>query len=283
MDLDWCSEDSSESKKAILFNDNSIIASIPCDKSEPEPLINNNTNLINPNKNRKELNIHECFAIDLDQIDRLKLLDILNYLSYISNNLRSIIRNNTLANGFSKDNYDNLMNYLRWLYTACDKIKKYFNSVKRKESKDDTILKPFKTSSYKFCSYKNGCSIHKNKNKTCDKNHFVFEMVINDICKLIESLELITSNNLDNINWIFSNKILKITSQDETHTVFTFEKTDNVGLIDKEKDTEVAFVYLIDKNIIFKCFDVISYVLNKMFEESTSFLTYNIQSLQINI
>ena len=281
MDLDWCSEDSSNT--AILFNDNSIIASISGDKSQPDPLINNNTNLINPNKNRKELSIHECFTINLDQIDRLKLLDILNYLSYISNNLRSIIRNNTLVNGFSKENYDSLMNYLRWLYTACCKIKKYFNSVKRKESKDDIILKPFKTSSYKFCNYKNGCSIHKNKNKTCDKNHFVFDMIINDISKLIESLELITSNNLDNINWIFSNKVLKITSQDETHTVFSFEKIEFTEKNTNSTENEVTFVYLIDKNIIFKCFDVISFVLNKMFDESSSFLTYNIQSLQINI
>ena len=44
---------------------------------------------------------------------------------------------------------------------------------------------------------------------------------------------------------------------------------------------ELGNLYLIDKSVVFKCFDVISYVLNKMYEESSTFLNYDIESLQI--
>jgi len=222
--------------------------------------------------------------LDLENLDKYRLLEILNYLSFVSNNLRTIIRNKTLISGFDKDNFNNLIDYLKWLYTACDKIKDHFISIKRNSLATDNLFKPFKTSSYKFCNFKNTCSIHKNKNKICDKNHFVVDMVLIDIGKLIESLELITKTNLDNINWIFSDKVLKITINNDTYSSnnsddVLFEQLDYI----ENNYVNLPNEFLIDKNIIFKCFDVISYVLNKMFEEGTSFLNYNIPSLQINI
>ncbi len=160
---------------------------------------------------------------------------------------------------------------------ACDNIKAHFVCSKKRENPNDLIFRPFKTSSYKFCNYKNSCSIHKNKNKTCDKNHFVFEMVIMDIDKLIESLELITKQNLDYLNWIFSDNWIKIIVDENNN--FNIEKYENVD----EIQVDTPNIYFINKNIVFKCFDVISFVLNKMYEESINFLNYDIESLLINL
>ena len=278
MDFDWCNE--VILKESTLFNENSIISH---NKNVEKNISNINLNsIVPPIKNKKELNVQECFNLNLENLNKIRLLEILNYLSYVSNNLRTIIRNKTLISGFDNDNFKNLMNYLKWLYEACNKIKKYFISFKRKDINGDNILKPFKTSSYKFCNFKNLCSIHKNKTKICDKNHFVFEMILIDIYKLIESLELITEKNLENINWIFSDKILKIivyNSPENNNNHIIFEKIENNynNYIDNLNE------FYIDKNSIFKCFDVISYVLNKMFEESSTFLMYNQYSLQILI
>jgi hypothetical protein len=195
----------------------------------------------------------------------------------VSNNLRTIIRNKNLVSGFDNDNFDNLMKYLVWLRNACDKVKTYFVCSKRRENSNDTVFKPFKTSSYKFCNYKNSCSIHKNKNKTCDKNHFVFDMVLIDIDKLIESLNVVSQNNLHYLNWIFSDKWINITvNEDSTYQIKEITPSENINL-------ESSNVHLIDKNVVFKCFDVISYVLNKMYEESSTFLSYDIESYQINL
>jgi hypothetical protein len=273
MELDWCSQENISNFE--LFNEKSLIAHKMTDKTYTKQ-----TNAIkdfNSNKIIKELNVNECFNLNLDTTDKTQILEILNYLSYVSNNLRTIIRNKNLISGFDQTNFNDLIKYLVWLKNACDKIKNHFNCNKKKENSNDIIFKPFKTSSYKFCNYKNYCSIHKNKNKFCDKNHFVFEMALNDIDKLIESLNLITANNLDYLNWIFFNNSIKITISENSNVVI--EKIEN----NENVQEDISNVYFINKNVIFKCFDVISYVLNKMFEEASTFLTYDIDSLQINL
>jgi hypothetical protein len=274
MDLDWCTENNVNESQ--LFNDNSVIKHKSSDKSSAKQK-NYQQNSCFHNKYKRELEVGECFNLNLDTTDKLKILEILNYLSFVSNNLRTIIRNKNLISGFDKDTFENLMKYLFWLRTACDKVKQYFVCSKRRDNSIDGTFKPFKTSSYKFCNYKNSCSIHKHKNKTCDKNHFVFDMVLIDIDKLIESLEFISKINLDYINWIFSDKCVKITVNDDTSCqVVQLNVIENVNL-------EITNIHYIDKNVIFKCFDVISYVLNKMYEESSSFLSYDIESYQINL
>ena len=77
---------------------------------------------------------------------------------------------------FNQENFNDLIKYLHWLKNACDNVKKYFNCSKKRENLNELVLKPFKTSSYKFCNYKNSCSIHKNKNKTCEKKSFCFSI-----------------------------------------------------------------------------------------------------------
>lgn len=273
MDLDWCTENNINESQ--LFNDNSVIKHKILDKSSNK-YKSYQPNISKYSKFKKELEANNCFNLNLDVTDKLKILEILNYLSFVSNNLRSIIRNKNLISGFDKDTFDNLIKYLIWLREGCDKVKKYFICSKKRDISIDGIFKPFKTSSYKFCNYKNSCSIHKNKNKTCDKNHFVFDMVLIDIDKLIESLQFITKDNLDNINWIFSDNWIKITLEESNNKIEQLETIENVNM-------EIANTYYIDKIVIFKCFDVISYVLNKMYEESVTFLTYDIESCQINL
>lgn len=273
MELDWCSQETVCNFE--LFNDKSLIAYKTNDKTHTKQ--SNVTKDFNSNKINKELNVNECFNLNLETTNKTQILEILNYLSYVSNNLRTIIRNKNLISGFDQTNFNDLIKYLGWLKDACNKVKIYFNCNKKKENPNDFLFKPFKTSSYKFCNYKNYCSIHKNKNKFCDKNHFVFEMVLNDIDKLIESLNLITADNLDYLNWIFFNNSIKITIPENSNIII--EKIEN----DENIQEDIANVYFINKNVIFKCFDVISYVLNKMFEEASTFLTYDINSLQINL
>ena len=273
MDLDWCTE--KNINESQLFNDNSVIKHKTSDKS-PNKYNTSQPNTLNYNKYKKELEAINCFNLDLDVTDKFKILEILNYLSFVSNNLRSIIRNKNLISGFDKDTFDNLIKYLVWLKNGCDKVKKYFVCSKKRDNSIDGIFKPFKTSSYKFCNYKNSCSIHKNKNKTCDKNHFVFDMVLIDIEKLIESLEFITKDNLEHINCIFSDNWIKITLDESNNKIEQIETIENVNM-------EIPNIYYIDKIVIFKCFDVISYVLNKMYEESITFLSYDIESYQINL
>lgn len=269
MDLDWCTQENINESQP--FNDNSIIKH----KVEDKHNVKKNSNA--QYKFGIDLIVNECFKLDLETNNKLIILEILNYLSFVSNNLRTIIRNKNLISGFNQENFNDLIKYLHWLKNACNNIKKYFNCSKKRENLNELVLKPFKTSSYKFCNYKNSCSIHKNKNKTCDKNHFVFEMVLLDIEKLIESLDIITKENLDYINWVFSDKWIKITVNENADC--QIEKYDNIENVQVESSN----IHFINKNYIFKCFDVISYVLNKMYEEASNFLNYDIESLLINL
>jgi hypothetical protein len=272
MDLDWCTEDKINGSE--LFNDNSIIKYKTSEKNYNK-CKNSPQNASLQNKYKRELDASECFNLNLDSKNKLDILEILNYLSFVSNNLRTIIRNKNLISGFDQDNFDNLMKYLTWLRNACDKVKTHFVCSKKRDNINDIVFKPFKTSSYKFCNYKNSCSIHKNKNKTCDKNHFVFDMVLADIDKLIESLKVVSQNNLDYLNWIFSDKWISVSvKEDSSYEIKQIDTVENINV-------EIQNLYLIDKNVVFKCFDVISYVLNKMYEESSTFLNYDIESLQI--
>jgi len=273
MDFDWCGENNFE--KLELFNDNSIIT-----KKSLEQNLNKSTNSTKNtiyNKQKKNLEAEECFKLNLDTKEKLDVLEILNYLSFVSNNLRTIIRNKNLIIDFNIDNFDNLIKYLTWLRNACEKVKTIFLCSKKRDNLIDIQFKPFKTSSYKFCNYKNFCSIHKNKNKTCDKNHFVFDMVLIDIDKLIESLHIISKTDLNYLNWIFNDGFINITiNNDQSYSISKISSTE-INIL------ETANTFLIDKNVIFKCFDVISYVLNKMYEESIPFLNYDVKSEQINL
>jgi len=272
MDLDWYSEE--DLKDTIIFNDSSIITyknnnSLNDDTSE---------NLL---ENKEDLKVENCFEQNLDVKNGQELLNILHYLSVVSNYLRSLIRNknkvsDNISNGILNENeYNQILKFLTWIKEALIKIKVFFAIPYRKDNSFDPLnIKPFKTSSYKFCNFKETCSIHKNKNKNCDKNHFVFDMIINDITKLIESINMLEIHNL---NWILSNKNISITYSPET-TQYLITK-----LISNQQIQNDDNVFLIDKTLIFKSFDVSSYVINKMYEEAYSFLNYNISSYQINI
>ncbi len=303
MELDWYSEDDLNS--ATIFNHDSIIS-----HKSNENVDLNNDNIVDLKNNVK---IENCFDQNLDVKNEAELLNILNYLSTVSNSLRTLIRNknikqnNTLVDRsesttlgvsrgaqemrriprentddpeinhiISQVEYDKILRYLEWIKEASIKIKNFFAIPYRKDNSFDPLnIKPFKTSSYKFCNFKESCSIHKNKNKTCDKNHFVFDMIINDINKLIESINLIEINNL---NWILSNKNILVSYSEETKN-YSINKLNN----NQNNVVENDNYFLIDKTLIFKSFDVSSYVLNKMYEEAYHFLNFNNKSFQIII
>jgi hypothetical protein len=270
MDLDWCTEESLSNTKN--FNENLVI------NKEKKQISNIDKD---QEKIYRDINIDECFNLDLEVKDSKGLLLILNYLSLISNYLRTFIRNkSTKFNEFTEINeheYLLICKYLNWLHKACVSIKKYFSvPLRRDNSYDPNTIKLFKTSSYKFCNFKESCSIHKNKNK-CDKNHFVFDMIINDISKLIDSIVTI---EMHNINWVLSNKIIKITffSDEKKYIVEKIHNT-SINTISELNDNQ----FIIDKTLIFKSFDVISFVLNKMYDEAYCFLNFDTESYLINL
>jgi hypothetical protein len=268
MELDWCSDENLFNFEN--FNENSIICKEK--RKESQSSFDNSYN---------DLTLNDCFTLDLKNIDDKKnILLIINYLSFVSNNLRTSIRNKSTKYGDVKEltfeEYNSIIKYLDWLILASNSVKNFFSvPVRRDNSYDPSNIKLFKTSSYKFCNFKECCSIHKNKQSKCDKNHFVFEMIINDIYKLKESIEII---GFENINWTLNNKLI-ITTYDSDSNKYLIKNIDNV-----QNEIEInEFNFIIDKTLIFKSFDVISYVLNKMYEESLYFLNNNIQSLLINL
>jgi hypothetical protein len=282
MDLDWCSDENPTVFQ--IFNNDSIISNnikvnIITDINKTNNAIKN-VNYSNKKNDINEINIDDCFNLDLNIDSKKKLLKVINYLSCISNLLRIKIRTRKFSN-FEKNKYidnneySNIFKYMLWLRDTCIEITKYFNNSKKQElSSEFNIFKPFKTSSYKFCNYKNSCIVHKNKNKICDKNHFVFDTLIIDINKLLESLKLI---DYDNFNWLLNNNSLSI-KYDNISKIFVVEKIDNINnIINNENE------YFININIVLKSFDVISFVLNKMHDEIHTFLNYDIESCQILI
>ncbi len=276
MDLDWCSEE--EIKNSQLFNDNSVISS-KTKQSFFEDESNQNVN--------SEINPEACFKVNTKCSTASEILVVMNYLSIVSNHLRTFIKNKSIKkNGLinkvidteisfiEEKDFEVIIKYQEWLVKAATDVKDFFGTPHRKDNSfDPDSIKPFKTSSYKFCNFKQSCSIHKNKNKTCDKNHFVFEIIINDISKLIISLKNL---GLNNINSILNNKIIKMTWNPESNT-YNIEEVSNCLINDINTE------FIVDKILLFKSFDVASYVLNKMYEESLHFLKFNIHSYQIKL
>jgi hypothetical protein len=272
MDLDWCSNDDTG---GILFND-SVITNIKDSGLKNKPSENK----------MAELTLEGFLNINVEVSTPQDLLYVFNYLTFVSNKLRNIVRNRCSLNlskikvvkelPNDKILYTDLIKYLNKIYDATNSIKKYFNSKYKKEFVFENIKstgKLFKTSSYKFCTFKDSCKIHKNKNKVCDKNHFVFDMLLLDLSNLIESIEIISVNDNNNFFHVVDDYVLlyNITNN-------TVEKHGSYN----EKDTNENLVF-IDKNTVYKCFDVISYVFNRMYEEAYLFLNYNIFSELINM
>lgn len=268
MELDWCSDENLSSFEK--FNENSII-----NKSKKK----STSDTLGCEKNNN-LSLEGYISLDLDNKDSKNILLIINYLSFISNHLRTLIRNKSSKYGevkhFDISEYNLIIDYLNWLINASNKIKKYFAlPVRRDNSYDPLNIKLFKTSSYKFCNFKESCSIHKNKQSKCDKNHFVFDMIINDMLKLKESIEII---GFDNINWTLDNKFIIATYKYENKK-YVLKNIENLTNNFELEESQ----FIIDKTLIFKSFDVISYVLNKMYEESIYFLNNDIETFLIEI
>ena len=267
MELDWCSEE--DFKNTSNFNENSIISNEKRKNTQMEENIQIKT----------DVNVKNCLNLNLEINSKKDLLNIMNYLSSVSDFLRKFVRNKSskFSNPIeiSNDDYLLIKNYLGWLNLASNIVKNIFAvPLRRDNSYDPNTIKLFKTSSYKFCNFKESCSIHKNKQSKCDKNHFVFDMIINDISKLIESVEIV---GLENINLILSNQVVKVTYIPDTKK-YQIEKV--TAYINTYELTDTEFI--IDKTLIFKSFDVISYVLNKMYEESFYFLSQDSPSFLIN-
>ena len=277
MDLDWCSNDDESS--GVLFNDYVIdYTKNPDIKSTKVP-----------ESKSVELTLDAFLNVNVNVTSSVDLLYVFNYLTFASNKLRNIVRNRYSINipktkNFKEVNtevkdkitYEELLQYLKMIHSTTNNIKNFFNSKYKRELNFDMVHntnKLFKTSSYKFCTFKDSCKIHKNKGKMCDKNHFVFDMLLLDLSNLIESIELISVNDTNNLYYIIDDNVLLYNTENNN-----IEKHSSYNINDVNSST-----IFIDKNTVYKCFDVISYVFNKMYDEAYLFLNYNITSELINL
>ena len=260
------------------FNENSIINNNKIYNIFINKEINEKFNEeINEKQNKycsESIYFEESNKLNLDIKTCNDLIVILNEMSLISTNLRTNMRNKSQKYREYKsiDNveYKNIIKLIEWLILAINSVKSHFViPIEKDNSYNINNKKLFKTSSYKFCNLKENCQIHKKKICKCDKNHFVFDMVYNDVLNLYKSIEFL---GIENINWLLSNKFIKQ----------SFDIDNNI-IIEKIEKNEIINNDLLDKNIIFKSFDVISFVLKKMYEESIYFLINNNESLLINM
>jgi hypothetical protein len=75
-----------------------------------------------------------------------------------------------------------------------------------------------------------------------------------------------------------SNKIIKISffEDEKNYVVEKIVSINNINDLDENQ-------FIIDKTLIFKSFDVVSYVINKMYDEAYCFLNFDIESNLINL
>jgi hypothetical protein len=211
------------------------------------------------------VDIANCF--DLTTVkNNTDVGNALQYLYQITNSLRNTVREDN-----AKFDFDRTLKYLYWVRDMCLVMKNIFISNKTGdgERSNQSLAKLFKTSSYNFCHMKETCPIHNERRygisgncKKCNKHHFVFNFIVVDIENLIKSLETIGSANT---TFVFDGGMI---NYDVDGKVTQMSPDENL----------VGCFNPINKNTICKCFDVVSYVINKMSYEINCFLTYGLTS-----
>lgn len=258
MEFDWC-EKQDITQKFEPFN-NSILHMVSVEsKVEDKPATTVIvTQHFNPIGYKPITNMADCFELTTIKSNN-DITNALQYLIQISSYMRNVLREEN-----SKFDFDKNIKYLNWILDISSILKNMFISNKTNDLNDKNVaMKLFKTSSYNFCQLKETCSVHceqTRKNiKKCNKHHFVFNYIINDVENLIKSLKILDKHNID---LIFEGATLNY----------------DYGEVQIVDEKSLNCFNLINKNTICKCFDVISYVINKMFHEINCFLTYDIQS-----
>ena len=269
-----------------IFNDKSVIK---------HTKLKNNTKII---ESEKVVEIVEEKIFSLEMVHNFnetnienedQLIELVYILKELSNYLKDNIRNKGLKitdnNIYNEEEFNMIINNLIRMEQLCKVAMTYFLSSGKNQSYQNINIIPFKTSSYKPCSQKNLCFIHKQdvSKRRCDKNHFVFETVTNDINYLIKSLEII---GLDNLNWIINDQLVSMSSIENTEATtlsdYTFvtekiRKNENEDEKEDEKEGEKSNenIFVVNKKLITKSFSVISYVLKSMYDEASHFLGKN--------
>jgi hypothetical protein len=280
MDIsDWDISSTIKKNCTQVFNDKSIIK---CEK------LNSNVKIIESEKiEEKEEKIfipENVFNFDESNINNEEdLLELVYNLKELSNYLKDNVKNKgfkiTDTNKYSIEEFNTIIKYLIRVNELCKIATKYFMPSGKSQSYQNINIVPFKTSSYKPCSQKNLCYVHKyDMKRKCEKNHFVFDTVINDISYLIDSLQII---GLDNFNWIINDQSI-IMKYDENANItslndynFTIEK-----IIKNDCDENNVNSFIINKRLLWKPFTVISFVLKSMHDEASYFLNSKYKSSQ---
>jgi len=163
--------------------------------SSIENKILNNSTVINEKEADIQPDKIEYSDIKKLNINTLTHIDILQYQSYILNNLKKNNKN------IEKQE---LSEQLKWVYDSSKIIADYL--------KQDIVIhktdnKTIPRSSYKFCNYNFECEFNYNKKKFdgCFAQHYVFGAVCADIdilCKHLENDEIINDEVQKSINTI---------------------------------------------------------------------------------
>jgi hypothetical protein len=275
-----------ESVDGQIFNDKSVIK---------HTKLKNNTKIIET-ENMVEVKEEQIFVPEMvfdfnEEVinDEKKLLELVYILKELSNYLKDNIKNKgfkiTDNNTYNNDEFNTIINYLIKMEKLCIAASIYFSPSGKNQSYQNYNIMPFKTSSYKPCTQKHLCLIHRSDTKRrCDKNHFVFETVTNDINYLIKSLQII---GLDNLNWIINDQLISMSFDEKIEAATLSDYEFIIEKIKKSNQDEIKEndnVFIVNKKLLSKSFSVISYVLKSMFDEASYFLTKNsTKSCLINI
>ena len=268
-----------------VFNDESIIK---YEKLNTKSVVIENEHIVEE-KVEKVYSPQQIYDFNENNINTEEdLLDLVYNLKGISTYLKINVKNKGIRvtdnNTYTKDEFDEILNYLFRMRDLCDVASRYFVQSGRSQAYQNVNIAPFKTSSYKSCQQQKICFIHKYDNKRkCDKNHFVFETVINDINCLIDTLQIL---ELDNINWMINDKIVSMSFDEniEAKTLKDYNFTINKIIKNEFDESKVDNnIFNIDKKLLCKSFDVISFTLKAMYEEASYFLSKKIKSSLINL
>lgn len=135
---------------------------------------------------------------DIDKLitmkyDTLNDINILEYQSIITNNLRKFIKNSTVQNL----NIEDLLLKLGWLIETSKFLsnKVGLNLFTHKETENNNVPR----SSYKFCNYNFECEFNYNTKKFngCFAQHYVHNLVYADLNSLFKYITA-NKNNMDN-------------------------------------------------------------------------------------
>ncbi len=181
-----------------------------------------------------------CKKTDIDDIIKTDLkklndLEILEYQTFVSGNLRKTIRHHIDNNNYKLD-INCLVDKLTWLRMASEVLSKKLGMRPHKHDYGKHA-KLFPRSSYKFCNYNYECEFNYNteKYKGCFAQHYVHNVVFADLNALIKCIECIQEKKTP-INMELLKELKKSINTISFVVNHMFDELKSISVISKHKN-----------------------------------------------